>query len=91
MVNFMGINGLCMVSGGFLLINFSVKYRPFLYLLTFVLAIKPLLFLYIVATRYLFQLAFSITHFINVSFAFPIGLLSADFNVYAPIFVSLPF
>src|SRR5690606_4992357 len=35
-------------SSGFSLTNFSVKHRPFLYLLTFVLAIKPLLFLYIV-------------------------------------------
>jgi len=35
-------------SSGFITTNFSVKHRPFLYLHTFVLAIKPLLFLYIV-------------------------------------------
>ena len=33
-------------SSGFLGTNYSVKHIPFLYLLTFVLAIKPLLFLY---------------------------------------------
>ena len=36
-------------SSGFSRTNFSVKHRPFLYLLTFVLVIKPLLFLYIVS------------------------------------------
>ena len=37
-------------SSGFLHTNFSVKHRPFLYLFHFVLAIKPLLFLYIVVS-----------------------------------------
>ncbi len=33
-------------SSGFTLINFSIKYWSFLYLLTLILAIKPLLFFY---------------------------------------------
>ncbi len=36
-------------SSGFLCTYFSVKHRPFLYLLCYVSAINPLLFLYIVA------------------------------------------
>ena len=47
-------------SSGFTRTNFSVKHRPFLYLLTLVLSIKPLLFLYIVVSwLFSFSLVFS--------------------------------
>jgi hypothetical protein len=39
-------------SSGFLCTNFSVKYRPYLNLLTVVLAIKPLFFIYVVGKRF---------------------------------------
>nr|AOE12200.1 hypothetical protein [uncultured bacterium] len=42
-----------MISGVFLHTNFSVKHRTFVNVLTFIFAIKPLLFLYIVGGSYL--------------------------------------